>query len=354
MLQSKNSIGIIEGNLGDRLRKLIRSSRTAAVITHRNADPDAIASAFMMAYALDAFGLKTLIIMPEGPSRLSKRIIDELGLDGGIISDERTLDDLEPLDVIVTVDSANPAQLRPYTRVFESARHKIVVDHHEGNTLTDKASISLVYRGIPSTTEIVVGILELLEVSLDDARATLGLAGILYDTKRFINAKASTFKAVLKLMEWGGSYHDALRLLTLPAEREDLSERMAKLKALSRLTLGRACSDILIAVTHIGSHESAVARALIDLGADVAVVATSRDSEKRISIRVSKLALERGVTASLIAEYIARKYNGEGGGHDTAAMTHLKHEGSIEDLVESIARSLPGKTARICLSTRRG
>ncbi|MEB3779790.1 MAG: DHH family phosphoesterase [Desulfurococcales archaeon] len=321
-------------------------------MTHRNADPDAIASAYLIAHALSILGLKTTIYIPEGPSRLSKRIIDRLGLDKGLIMGYDKPSHRTSPDMAVAVDSANPAQLGPFSELFEEATYKVVIDHHEGNTLKDKAVVSLVYKDAPSTTEIVVNVLEALGINPMNKMATLGITGILYDTKRFINARESTFKAILRLIEWGGDYREAIGLLTMSNEKEGLSERIARLKALSRLVLGRSCNDVLVAVTRIGSHESMVARTLIDLGADVAVVVTSRGLEKRVSIRVSKSALEKGITASLIAEYLAKKYNGEGGGHDAVAMTHLKYSGDIEDLKESIAKSLPGKIARICLSKR--
>ncbi len=275
--------------------------------------------------------------MPEGLSHQSKRLVEGLGL--------KLPGCTEHPELVLVVDTANPAQLGSLQDMLSN--QLILIDHHTPGLLAEKATCRIV-EPAASTTEIVASLLEEAGCSLDCGQATLGLAGIIYDTKRFLLATPRTFRATYWLASQGGNYHRALSLLSNQGPAP-MPERMARLKAVSRLRLGRACKDILVAVTHIGSYESSVARSLVELGADVAVVLTERRDGYRASIRTSRLAEEHGVRADAVARYMAEKYGGQGGGHPGAAMAQLPFIApSVEEATDMVARSLPGKVARMC------
>ena len=334
------------------LAEAVSEGSRAAVITHRNADPDSMASALIMSEVLARLGAEVCLALPEGPSRTVKDAIRELGIEvpASCRSDRRA-------DVAVAVDSANPQQLGEYLRLYLTASTRIVLDHHREGSLADSAHIRLVDPEAPSATEIAVGIALKLGVKLKPNLATLGMLGIVYDTRRFASARAETFAAMAALAEMGGDYSWVTGFMrtSISQSSEDLSLRIAKLKAFSRLRLLRACNDILVAVTHIGSHESAIARSLVSEGADVAVVTVERREGFRVSIRVSQRAVEAGVTAGRVAKFIAEKLGGEGGGHELAGMTHLPPSAadSHDELADRIAESLQGKIGRWCVEARR-
>jgi nanoRNase/pAp phosphatase (c-di-AMP/oligoRNAs hydrolase) len=320
------------------------------ITTHRNADPDALASTILLCHFILSQGKNCCIFFPEGLSGPSKRIVKQLNLKIPLCNDVDA-------EALVIVDASNSAQLGDLGGRVRFFKYVYLIDHHKPGDLSNMSTRYVINERATSNVQMIVLALEALGFKISDEKlATLALTGIIYDSRKFQIVDTYMLDAVKKLILWGGSYNTALEMLSAP--REDLSLRMAKLKAAQRIRLGRACKEILIAVTSIGSFESKVAKSLIDLGADVAIVVGHHENEVRISIRVSKSALNRGVKASLLAEYLAEKLGGQGGGHEAAGMLHIKlsepSEKIINELVEKIARSVPGKVARICIGSGGG
>ena len=330
--------GFIEG-----FRRAFSGLSSVLVVTHSNADPDAVASAVIALQVLGHLGSTGCIGVPEGPSKVSRALLERLSIE------LRSCGQDTIYEGCVIVDSSSPAQLGLLRDPCLSAKTRALVDHHEVGLLHDIVELKLVDVNASSTTELMVRVVEGLGLRLDSRVATLAVAGIIYDSRRFQEVGHHTFRVVSTLLEWGCDYSLALKSLAVErGEAEDLSRRVATLKALSRLRLEKTCHDLLVAVTHIGSHESDVARTLVSLGADIAVVLAEREGKARASVRVSERALEKGVKASTIAAYIASRHKGEGGGHEAVAMAHIQLEEEVDEVVDSIARSLPGKISRIC------
>ncbi|MEB3774286.1 MAG: DHH family phosphoesterase [Desulfurococcales archaeon] len=326
---------------GSGLERYLGSADNWLVTAHKNADPDAVASALLAYVIVRGLGGRACILFPEGVSAASKRLLAGLGIEVEYCTGD------PPANVVV-VDTANPAQLGGLREVVEGASILIVVDHHRPGDLYSRASYSLVNPSAASTTELLALEARRMGVEIPQSIATLGLAGILYDSKRFLLVGPGTFRAVQALIDYGGDYSRALQLLTQTGGLT-LSERIARLKAVSRARLGRACKEVLIAVTHVGSYESSAARALLEVGADVAVVLAERREGYRVSVRVSRGAEALGITADKIALYLAEKYGGEGGGHSGAGMAQLPFIApSIEEATDMVAKTLPGRVGRIC------
>ncbi len=320
---------------------LLRESTHRIIVAHKNADPDALGAAVLMGALMRVYGGGHCYVFPEGLSRLSKRTLAE----AGIVLPQCT--SRAPPDLLVIVDSSNPSQLGDAAELLEESRRVIVVDHHEPGALLEKADLAIYDSGAASASELVAMLLRETGVSASSAEASIGLTGIYYDTKKFSIIGRYSFEASAFLYALGG------RPLAITAREEpDFSERMARLKAASRALIARVCREIIIAVTHVGSHESSAARALIEIGADIAVVATHRPEGTRVSLRASRRAAEHGIRVDVIARYIAQKYGGEGGGHQQVAMVQLAEPRDPAELASELARSLPGKIARLCVESR--
>ena len=317
----------------------------ALIVTHRNADLDALASAVLVSSALQALGKDHCIGFPEGVSRISRNALETLGIEVSVCTGS------VEAPIAIAVDASNGVMLGSYYEPYKRSAERVLIDHHEPGELASLATAKILEPEAASTSELVVEVLSNLKTRPEPKVATLGLAGIIYDSRRYAHAIPRTFSSSMKLLEWGADYQAALAL-ALPrgetgrGEAHDFSERMAIVKAASRMKVERACS-LIITVSHIGSFESSAARSLLRLGADVAGIVAPREPHSRVSVRVSKRAMEKGVEASWIAEYIASRLGGQGGGHKAAAMAHIASR-PPEDIVEEIARSLPGKIARRC------
>ncbi len=317
------------------------------VTTHRNADPDAVAAAVVARSFLHALGASVCIALPEGLSRAAKQA---LAASGARL--EECGPDWEPRAILV-VDASNTTQLGSLAE-YARTRPLYIIDHHAPGDLALMAREGFIASGV-SATQHVVNAGPVLGLRLTREEATLALAGIIYDSKRFQIADACAFAASAYLIEMGGDYTIALESLTAQRDKRlsmDYSERIARLKAAQRMHFARVCKEIIVAVTHVGAFEASAARAILELGADVAVVVGGGSGSLRASIRLSKRALEAGLRASEIAEYIALKLGGKGGGHEAAGMAHIDDGREPHEVASALARSLPGKIARICLERR--
>ncbi len=324
----------------------------ALVVTHKNPDPDAAGAAVGFAEIARAYGVYARIAFPEGPSKSVKKLLDELDLE---VPYETRLTSRPPgCKWVVSVDTANPSQLGEFEVLLRSPETRVVViDHHAVGGISKHGSFNLIVSDATSTSEIISYAARSLRIPLSPSVASLVYAGILVDTRWLRQTGPFTFEALSYLLDMGANTSKVFSALRASQER-DLSERIALLKAASRLQLARVCKDILVVVSHVGSFEASAARALIDLGADIAVVAKDSPEGVRISIRVSPRAESYNITANAIASYIAGKLGGEGGGHSGAAGVLIRTQRLSAELVaQQLARSLPGKIARLCVEARR-
>ncbi len=282
-------------------------------------------------------------IFPEGLNKLSKKIVRELNLDLNLCRDDIP-------EVFLVVDASNSIQLG---REYEGVKRVYVIDHHMPGDLKERAIKSYIDKNATSNTQLIIKALSELNLRLEEKTlATLGLTGIIFDSKRFQLLDVDMLDAVKQLILWGGSYEKALELTTIMSINEDFSFRIAKFKAMQRMKFSKACKELIVVITKIGSFESRIAKTLIDLGADVAVVIGHHENELRLSIRVSEKALKNGIDAFALAKYISEKVGGIGGGHRAVAMVHIKSqrvtEGYVDEIFDVISTSLPGKVARLC------
>jgi nanoRNase/pAp phosphatase (c-di-AMP/oligoRNAs hydrolase) len=139
-------------------------------------------------------------------------------------------------------------------------------------------------------------------------------------------ASSSTLKNIAELIDAGVNAQETLAMLSLPM---DFSERVARLKASRRTRLFKV-GEWIIALSHVSAYEASAARALVELGAHVGVVAGAKNQKIEISMRSSleffkqtKIHLGRDI-AKPLGEYL----HGMGGGHSTAA--GVNGEGDVE------------------------
>jgi nanoRNase/pAp phosphatase (c-di-AMP/oligoRNAs hydrolase) len=100
----------------------------------------------------------------------------------------------------------------------------------------------------------------------------------------------------------------------------DFSERVARLKASRRAKVFRI-GRWIVALSHVSAFQASAARALIDLGAHVAVVAGEKNGKTEISLRCTREFHERTSIhlGKDIAKPLGEYLSGMGGGHSTAA-----------------------------------
>jgi len=284
------------------------------LLCHKNADPDALGSAFALAQFLSTHKSITCKIYAESLNKPA----ENLAIRGKI----EILNEIDPnAGIVVILDANNLEQVgtvaTPPFREILVEKPIIIIDHHAphgmGAQLTNNY---FVLDDVSSTCEIIYRIFKYSATEILPDVAFALLTGIVYDTKHFILASKSTLEAAVNLLDHGADYQEILDVLRVPPP---FSERMARLKSAQRMELKRI-GNYLLVISQISAFEASAARSLVNLGADVAIVFTTKLGEFRISARCTKLFhTETGVHLGKIFEKAAEKNNGVGGGHRTAA-----------------------------------
>ena len=314
-----------------------RQAKLVVLLCHVNADPDAVGAAFAFSQLLKRLrpSLDVEIAAPHGPSRLSKFILHAIPI-------KLTQNpNIESADSLVMLDTNTIQQLGDWSeRIKTSKAALIVIDHHASHPETQRlAALTVADENISSTCEIVYRLFKEAGVELTQTEAKALFLGIAFDSRHFVLASSATFKAIADLIDTGVKAEENLSLLSMPM---DPSERIARLKASRRSKLLRM-NNWLIAFSHVSAYQASAARAMIAVGAHVAVVAGQRGEKIQISMRSSRDFYEKtGVHLGRdIAKPLGEYLKGMGGGHSLAA--GVNGVGDVEASLKRCMRLLKEK-----------
>lgn len=326
----------------------MEETETPIVVTaHKNADPDAVAAAYAVKAGLSQVvpDADLRLILPEGMNQASKRVVRSLlGVEPADFEDEPP----EESGLAIIVDTASIEQLGKLREFIENVDF-ILIDHHEKNSLVERAIVAAYDPSARASVEIVYGLLEAWGARIDEKTAALLLAGLLYDTRHLRGATARSLRIAAELMDRGASLQTVITALQSPPM--SYSERVARVKAAMRMRAWRLkkedVNDVILAVTHVKAFESSVARALIDLGADAVFVVSVGDSRTRIVARSNeRFARKTGVHLGEVMAELGRLLGrSEGGGHRNAAAVEARIEVGVEDAKKLVLQTLRERLA---------
>jgi len=262
--------------------------------------------------------LKISFVSPDGVSKLSKQILNVVPLE---IFEEP---DLSTTDLIVTVDTNTLQQLGSLKQpILESAKPIVMIDHHAPHPENAKTA-ALVHCDDTSTStcEMILDMYRRLHIPIDRTVSQALLVGMLVETGHMTIATKRTYESAYTLIKAGADPQSAL---TVTRSTMDESERIARVRSAQRVKLERI-GKWLVALSQVGSYHASAARALIALGAHLAVVAGERNDELTLSFRSTREFAE-GTGMHLgtnLATPLGEKMSGMGGGHSTAAGASVK------------------------------
>ncbi|MCW4053331.1 MAG: DHH family phosphoesterase [Candidatus Bathyarchaeota archaeon] len=285
------------------------------LLCHHNADPDAVCSAYAFQNLLARCRPNVMaeIGAAQGLSRLSKHILKHIPITVNLRPE------VEKANASVLLDTNTTQQLGHLAERIANARVPIIViDHHASHPQTEQiAKLCITSEEASSTCEMIYNFYKQLKIKPDLNEAKALFLGITFDTRHFVLANSSTFKAISELCDIGVNPQEELSSLALPM---DFSERVARMKACRRARLMKV-GNWIIALSHVSAYQASAARALVDLGAHMAAVAGQQNEKIEISLRctrdfnqVTGIHLGRDI-AKPLGEYL----QGMGGGHATAA-----------------------------------
>jgi len=309
------------------LRDVAESGGQIAILSHLNADPDAIGSAIAVFEYFQSRGAPARMIAAGGVNALARNLVKKLNYKVEVTSS------LEGVDSVVILDSSSFSQLAPLDlRAFSG---KIfIVDHHiPEEELKARVTASVFDDTITSTSEIVFDLLKKEGFQFTKNVCLALITGIVTDTAHLQFARPATLRIVAELLELSSTdYPDVLSFIAIPTEP---SRKIAHLKAASRLEIEKL-GEWLIALSHVSSFESSAARSLVKIGADVVFVCSVEKGEGRVSVRATNAFIKKtGLSfAKDFAPELVKMLNGSGGGHVAAISVNGKYDGNEQDLLE--------------------
>ncbi|MBS7655325.1 DHH family phosphoesterase [Candidatus Bathyarchaeota archaeon] len=298
-----------------KFKHYILNSKSVAVACHQNADPDAVCSAFALLKLLKKINkrLKISLIAPEGISRISKQILKVIP--AFFVNDL----DLKFVNLIFLVDTSTVKQLGGFgERILKLKKPVIIIDHHIKHPEMKKiAKLFLVNEEATSTCELIYTLYQNLKIKPLKIAAQALMIGLTFDTRHFILANLHTFQTAVGLCKFGAQPEKVIELLKIPLERP---ERIARLKAAQRMDI-KEVEGWMVATSIVSSFQASAARAIIALGADVAIVCGEKKGKIKVNLRaanefyrVTGIHLGRDLAVPL-----GRLLNGVGSGHAVAA-----------------------------------
>ncbi|MFW9830676.1 MAG: bifunctional oligoribonuclease/PAP phosphatase NrnA [Candidatus Thorarchaeota archaeon] len=289
------------------------TKESVGLILHQSADPDAIGSAAALAQLLKQSREIKVQIFAESLNRSAKNVAEAFNVE---LADPK---DLVTHSTLVLVDLNNLEQMGTLTQDLpKEGVTMFCIDHHVPHqTLPEFVDFLLYDDQVRSTAELVFQLWEASEHSLSADCATLLASGLVYDSRHFYIANNAAFEHFATLLRYGADYEHVLKLLSTPLDK---SERIARLKAAKRVVVYDEF-NLLIVATMIRAYEASACRALIGVGADIAIVCAGKKDEVRISARcTTTVNRELGLDlAKDVMEPLGELIGGAGGGHPTAA-----------------------------------
>lgn len=313
----------------------IERAESLLILTHHNADIDAIGSSIAL-YELLGGGadLGVAESISKGARGLSRDYSFEVN------------PSLKGYDLIVVLDCPSEEQLEPLD-LSESDAEKTLIDHHSPGKLEDLVDNSFMDPEARSTSEMVYEIARESGWEVDGKTATAIVCGIVADTSHLKHVGAKQFEYISELLqETEKNYSEILSILRTPV---DFSERVARIKAAKRIDAHRLGKTIAV-FSKVGSFEAASARSLLRLGADIAIVACPREKELRISGRCKRKLTDRLHLADDVFAPLEETIEGSAGGHDAAASSNGKNMDEEEifgAMLERLERLLDKDCRRI-------
>ncbi|MCE7745249.1 MAG: hypothetical protein GPJ52_08970 [Candidatus Heimdallarchaeota archaeon] len=301
-----------------------------AIIGHSSIDPDSIASAFGMEFIVNELHSPTNVdVLVDGISKHTSKLMK-------YFDKPYKVETKNKYDLIIIVDVNVPSQLGKFLDLIQSHDKKniILIDHHSRTDFAESnTSIAYIDENRTSTAEMVLEII--LELSLKPPENLLNilLSGILYDSRRFYSLNQKTLDLVNQMFQQGVDYDVSVSLIQ---KRLEDSERIARIKCASRIYYEKL-QDWIIIWSRVGSYEGSSARAMLDLGADVALVYSTRSKETRLNVRATR-AFYRKTDIHFgkdIMKELSVEFNGDGGGHSTAAALNIPMQVDEEKLKKS-------------------
>lgn len=294
------------------------------ILTHHNADLDAISSSLLLKEALQRKDINCDVGAAESISKRAKKVSK------GVLINPRT----KSYDLLIILDTPSTEQLEP---IDIQNKDFILIDHHQPSNLKNKALFSYADPNIKSTSRLVCNLINEMSIKMTPRMAELAILGIAGDTGILKFADKKDFKLISDLLEKTGK--EFYQIISIGQKEMDISERIARLKSAKRVEIFKI-GDYIVGLSKVGSFEASAARSLLGLGADIAIVFVRGKNKLRISGRCKYGITKKMHLTNDIFSKIKKLVGGSVGGHDAAASANGKNTKNIDKIKKVILKEM--------------
>ena len=255
--------------------------KNVLITTHKSVDLDGFVSCYIFKiFFTNYFKNTTSLIFPD-LSKSTRDFLEKVSQKFGELSFSFNEDcDISTIDVILILDTNNLAQVSIFDKlnILNTNIPYIFIDHHlniKKGYKNNLSSLNIINEDVSSTSEIIFELCEFFNFKLELPYKFLLISAILTDSGFFKYGNNDTIMRISRLLDDQLDFQEIIS--TLKIER-DISEKLARIKALQRLKVIRS-KDWLIGMTNVGSFEARVATLLINIGLDVSIVYSEKKDD---------------------------------------------------------------------------
>lgn len=292
-----------------KFKEQLNEASSIALISHLDPDGDNLGSLTALSKSLLNLGKKVYPIeFDKIPENL--KFLPNLGL----LSDNTDIN----IDMIICLDCANYERLGQIDELFNKAKYRINIDHHQSNEFY--GDVNIVKKGYSSTCELVFDLINEINLPIDKEISMSLLTGISTDTGRFLYSAttADTLAKASRLVENGA---DMMKINELIYQSKKFEAQLLENEILSKTEI----YNDYVAFGFVMTDQ--LNKYNVEISDIDSVINTFRDTDKiKISVLIKQqteneykvsFRSKGNIDVGLIAKNLG------GGGHKNAAATRI-------------------------------
>lgn len=292
-----------------KFKEQLKDANSIALISHLDPDGDNLGSLTALSRSLLNLGKK---VYPIEFDKIPENLKFLPNLD--LLSDNTDIN----INMIICLDCANYERLGQIDELFNTAKYRINIDHHQSNEFY--GDVNIVKKGYSSTCELVFDLINEINLPIDKDISMSLLTGISTDTGRFLYSAttADTLAKASRLVENGA---DMMKINELIYQSKKFEAQLLENEILSKTEI----YNDYVAFSFVMTDQ--LNKYNVEISDIDSVINTFRDTDKiKISVLIKQqteneykvsFRSKGNIDVGLIAKNLG------GGGHKNAAATRI-------------------------------
>lgn len=292
-----------------KFKEQLKDANSIALISHLDPDGDNLGSLTALSKSLLNLGKK---VYPIEFDKIPENLKFLPNLD--LLSDNTDIN----INMIICLDCANYERLGKIDELFNKAKYRINIDHHQSNEFY--GDVNIVKKGYSSTCELVFDLINEINLPIDKEISMSLLTGISTDTGRFLYS-ATTADTLAKASRLVENDADMMKINELIYQSKKFEAQLLENEILSKTEIYNDYVAFGVVMTDQLNKYN------VEISDIDSVINTFRDTDKiKISVLIKQqteneykvsFRSKGNIDVGLIAKNLG------GGGHKNAAATRI-------------------------------